>query len=155
MPSFLPADDVAAQIAGAGLGWALATNLFVSDVAPSYQTDTSATGTPSASVFVLLAGGYDIPTRYQLDTYANAPSATQAREPRVMIYVRSPRQQYNTGMVSARAVKDALHDQPLQIGSSGSYYDACRIVDAEPTLLSETDNGEFLFSLNCHLYLDA
>lgn len=155
MPSFLPADDVAAGIAGAGLGWALGTNLFVSDVLPVYQTNQASTGVPSASVFVLLAGGYDTPTRYEQDTYANDPTAIQAREPRIMIYVRSSRQQYYTGLSSARAVKDALHDQPLQLGATGTNYDACRIVDAEPTLLQETDNGEYLFSMNCHLYLDA
>jgi hypothetical protein len=150
-----PADDVAAQIAAAGLGWALGTNLFASDVLPVYQSDQATTGSPSSSVFCSLYGGYLTPTRYGQDNYAVAGPGVQAREPRVMVYVRSPRFGYYAGLVNARAVKDSLHDRLLQIGTTGAYYDACRIVDAEPLLLSVMDTGESLFSMNCHLYYDV
>ena len=150
-----PADDVAALIESSSLGWILGTNLFVADVQPVVQTQGAGTGTPSKSVFVLLAGGYDTPTRYIQGNYSQAGVGVQAREPRVMIYIRSSRQQYLDGITSSRAVKNQEHYDPVLIGSSGLYYDACRIVEAEPMLLTQTDNGEFLFSLNCHLWLDA
>lgn len=150
-----PADDVAAGIAAAGLGWTLGTNLFISDVLPEVQTDQASTGAPARAVFVLLAGGYMEPTRYEQDSYRRVGAGIQAREPRVMIYVRSPREQYWTGLTDARAVRDAVHDLPLTCSATGADYDACRIVDAEPMLLSVDDNGSSLFSLNCHLYYDV
>lgn len=150
-----PADDVAAGIAAAGLGWVPGQNLFISDVLPEVQSDQPNTGAPARAVFVLAAGGYATPTRYEQDTYRNKGAGVQAREPRVMVYIRSPREGYWTGLTDARAVRDAIHDLPLTCSATGADYDACRVVDAEPMLLSVDDNGSSLFSINVHLYYDA
>lgn len=136
--SHQPDLDVAVQLASSGLGLTLGTNLFwgkLREVDPG-------TGISSTAVFVA--------TRLSPapENYCDGQRLPQAREPQLQIMVRSNPQDFAGGQALARGVKDALHDIAL------SGYDACRITQAEPVPIGETDSGEHLFSLNVHLWID-
>ena len=138
-----PDQDVAAQLAAAGLGLVVGTNLFT---AGPQQVQA---GVPSQAVFCVLYGGYGAPVRY-FNGALSSSAGTEAREPRVMVYVRSSRQDYGGGLTLARAVKAALHDVTPPAG-----YDWIRVEEQEPIFLYQTDNAEFVFSMSCHLWYDG
>lgn len=136
-----PNEDVANQLASLSIG-TVGTTIFC---AGPQQTQT---GVPSQSIFCQLTGGYGTPIRYLQGPPSSGTPGDQLREPRVTIFVRSNPHDYAGGQTLARAVKTALHDQPF-----GSYY-ACRIVEAEPNYLYQTDKAEYVFNMNCHLYTE-
>lgn len=149
MATPVPNEDVAIALALANLG-TVGVTIFAAGPA---QVQT---GVPSQAIFCQLHSGYGTPIRYLQGNYAQAGVGLQGREPRVMLFVRSNPHDYQGGQVLARAVKDALHDQPLFVAGSSPVmqYDACRIVEAEPVWLNQIDTGEHLFSLNCHLWIE-
>ncbi len=136
--SHQPDLDVAVYLASAGLNLTLGENLFwgkLREVDPS-------TGISSNAVFVS--------TRLSPspENYCDELRYPQAREPMLQVTVRSDPQEFAEGQALARSVKDALHDIALP------GYDACRVTQAEPVFIGETDSGEHLFSLNVHLWID-
>lgn len=138
----VPNEDVANALAGAGLGLTLGVNLF----AGGYQQVQ--TGVPTQAVFCQLFDGYGPPQRYLQGNYAEAGVGIQAREPRVVVYVRSAKHDYHGGQVLARAAKDALHDVPI------SGYDAVRVMNPEPLFVSQINDSENIFSFNVHMWID-
>lgn len=130
--------DVAVKLAASGLGLTLGTNLFWGKL----REVDAVGGVRSKAVFVMtrLSGA---PTNY-----CDGARTPQGREPLLQIVVRSDPQDFAGGQALARGVKDALHDIVL------SGYDACRVTQAEPVPISESDKGEHLFSLNVHLWID-
>lgn len=135
-------EDVAAALAAAGLGLTLGTNLF--DEGPAQVQ----TGVPSEAVFCQSYGDYGTPIRYLQDNYATIGAGIQAKEPRVIVTIRSNPQDIHGGRALARSVRDALHNVPM------SGYDAVRIQETDPLHLYQTNNSEHVFQLNCHLWLD-
>ena len=130
--------DVATFLGGAGLDLTLGENLFWGkerEVNPE-------SGIPSRAVFVVNRLSVS-PTNY-IDEARNP----QAREPLLQVVIRSEPQEFTTGYMWARDIKDALHDADLP------GYDACRVTQAEPIAIGESDSGEHLFSLNVHLWID-
>jgi hypothetical protein len=136
--SHQPDLNVAQALASAGLGLTLGTNLFWGKVR---EVDT-ASGVPSQAVFVTLR------LSPAPENYCDGSITPQAREPQLQVTVRSNPQDFSGGQTLARSVKDALHDIPP------SGYDACRVTQAEPVPIGETDSGEHLFSVNVHLWID-
>lgn len=130
--------DVATALAGAGIGLTLGTNVFWG---PVRESDPS-TAFPSAAVFCTMRGGAP-PINY-----CDASITPQLREPLVQVMIRSAPRDYAAGQATARQVKNALHDIPP------TGYDACRVEQAEPLPIGETNQGEHLFSLNVHLYIE-
>lgn len=135
-------EDVATALAGSGIGLTIGTNLFQGS---PLQVQT---GMPSQSVFCELLGGYGTPQRYLQGPYNEAGVGVQAREPRVHITVRSNPHDYQGGQTLARNVRDSLHDVPI------SGYDAVRIEQQEALFVYQTNNGEFVWTMDCHLWLD-
>lgn len=130
--------DVAVALAGAGLGLTLQENLFWGK---EREVDPSS-GIPSKAVFVVNRLG---PAP---ENYIDGQRLPQAREPLLQIIVRSDPQEFSAGYALARSVKDAIHDVALP------GYDACRVTQAEPMPIGESDSGEHLFSMNVHLWID-
>ncbi len=135
------ATDVANAIAGAGLG--LVYNVTVFDVVQQQVQDSM----PSRAVFCHLNGSYASPLRPLIGNFAEAGVGAQEREPRVVLHVRSAPHDYGGGETLARSVKDALHDVPM------TGYDAVRVVEGDPMFLYQTNNAEYVFGLNCHLWI--
>lgn len=128
--------DVATVIASAGVGVILGVSLFLGKVREVSDA------IPSRAVFCLTHGG-----RTPIN-YIDAAISPQLREPMVQIRVRSHAQDFAGGQALARSVKDAVHDKPPT-----GYY-ACRIEQAEPWYLGETQAGEHEFTMDAHLYYE-
>lgn len=129
---------VATALAGAGLGLTLGTNVFWGTIRES----DPASGVPSKAVFcTLLLSPAPV-------NYCDGSRTPQGREPQVQVVVRGNANDYSTAQTLARSVKDALHDLPP------TGYDACRVTQAEPVPIGETNRGEHLFSLSVHLWID-
>ncbi len=95
-------------------------------------------GVPAEAVFVLATGGPE-PEAFESTTIEHYRSAIQCR-------IRSAKRTgFSSGQTLARAVRDALHHQPI-----AGYVDV-KALEQEPIYVEEDDAGSHHWSVNLEL----
>lgn len=128
------ASDVATVLGAAGIGLTLGTNLYTGPMRAH-----EAEGVPNEAVFVITVGG-----RSPID-YCDHSHTPQLHFPRVQIMVRSDPHDWDGGLALANDIYEAIHSK------EPSGYVSARSAESAPIHVGETDNGEFLWSINVDL----